>query len=284
MPPQTLSDAGVSEREAEVLGLLADRATNAEIAARLFVSVRTVESHVSSLLRKLGAADRRQLARLALGLGADAGHGLPTPAPPATAAVATPPAPLAVPVSLTSFVGRATEVAELTAALNEHRLVTATGPGGVGKTRLATTAAAGLWQSRTDGVWFVDLVPVSDPSLIPAAVAAALGVHDPRGRTIDDAVLAHLAERDALLVLDNCEHVSDAVAVFVERLLGRCPGVTVLATSRARLMLPFEWVFPVPGLSLPADGGEGDAVALFVERARQAGVTELSDDDHRRVG
>ena len=284
MPPQTLSDAGVSEREAEVLGLLADRETNAEIAARLFVSVRTVESHVSSLLRKLGAADRRQLARLALGLGADAGHGLPTPAPPATAAVATPPAPLAVPVSLTSFVGRATEVAELTAALNEHRLVTATGPGGVGKTRLATTAAAGLWQSRTDGVWFVDLVPVSDPSLIPAAVAAALGVHDPRGRTIDDAVVAHLAERDALLVLDNCEHVSDAVAVFVERLLGRCPGVTVLATSRARLMLPFEWVFPVPGLSLPDDGGEGDAVALFVERARQAGVTELSDDDHRRVG
>ena len=133
VPPQTLSEAGVSEREAEVLGLLADRATNAEIAARPFVSVRTVESHVSSLLRKLGAADRRQLARLALALGADAGHGLPTPAPPATAAVATPPAPLAVPVSLTSFVGRATEVAELTAALNEHRLVTATGPGGVGR-------------------------------------------------------------------------------------------------------------------------------------------------------
>src|SRR5918994_1500212 len=238
MPPQTLSDAGVSEREAEVLGLLANRATNAEIAARLFVSVRTVESHVSSLLRKLGASDRRQLARLALGLGADAGDGPPTPAPPTPAAVATPAAPLAVPAPITSFVGRATEVAELPAALNEHRLVTATGPGGVGKTRLATTAAAGLWQSRTDGVWFVDLVPVSDPSLIPAAVAAALGVHDPRGRTIDDAVLAHLAERDALLVLDNCEHVSDAVAVFVERLLGRCRGVTEqfrLLTGASRL-------------------------------------------------
>src|ERR671912_657173 len=148
MPPQTLSDAGVSEREAEVLGLLADRETNAEIAARPFVSVRTVESHVSSLLRKLGAADRRQLARLALGLGADAGDGLPTPAPPATAAVATPPAPLAVPVPLTSFVGRATEVAELTAALNEHRLVTATGLGGGGQTRLPTPPPPPLGPSR----------------------------------------------------------------------------------------------------------------------------------------
>jgi predicted ATPase/DNA-binding CsgD family transcriptional regulator len=275
VPPQTLSDAGVSEREAEVLALLAQRATNAEIAARLYVSVRTVESHVSSLLRKLRASDRRQLAQLATGLRADDDRG--------SATTAAPVAP-GVPAPLTSFVGRAREVAELIRAVTEHRLVTATGPGGVGKTRLATRVAAELWHSRANGVWFVDLVPVSDPSLIPAAVAAALGVHDPRGRTIDDAVLAHLAERDVLLVLDNCEHVSDAVAVFVERLLGHCAGVTVLATSRARLMLPFEWVLPVPGLSLAGDGGEGDAVALFVERARQVGVTELSDDDRRRIG
>jgi predicted ATPase/DNA-binding CsgD family transcriptional regulator len=278
---RTLSDAGVSEREAEVLTLVAERATNAEIAAHLYVSVRTVESHVSSLLRKLGASDRRQLADLAKGLGTD--DPVDTAVGTAPTGVAVPP-PLAAPALLTSFVGRATEVAELAAAVTEHRLVTATGPGGVGKTRLATAVAAEQWKARADGVWFVDLVPVSDASLVPVAVGAALGIKDPRGRTIEEAVLAHLAGRDALLVLDNCEHLSRAVAVVIERLLGHCPGVTVLATSRARLMLPFEWVFPVPGLSLPDDGSDGDAVALFVERARQAGVGELSGDDRRRIG
>ncbi len=284
MPRQTLSDAGVSEREAEVLALLAHRATNAEIAARLYVSVRTVESHVSSLLRKLGASDRRELAGLAKDLRADDEWEPVAPATSATATIAAPPAALAKPAPLTSFVGRATEVAELTAAVAGHRLVTAVGPGGVGKTRLATAVAAELCRSRADGVWLVDLVPVSDSSLVVAAIAAALGVNDPRGRTIEDALLAHLAGHDALVVLDNCEHVSHTVAVFVERLLRQCPDVTVLATSRARLMLPFEWVFPVPGLSLPGDGSDGDAVALFVERARQAGLTELSDEDRRRIG
>jgi predicted ATPase/DNA-binding CsgD family transcriptional regulator len=281
MARQTFSDAGVSDREAEVLALLAHRATNAEIAARLYISVRTVESHVASLLRKLGASDRRELADMALGMRADDDHG-DLVAPPATAAEPT--AGLALPAPLTSFVGRAAELSELTAAISDHRLVTAVGPGGVGKTRLATVVAAELWQSRADGVWFVDLVPVSDSSLVAAAVAAAMGVHDPRGRTTEDAVLAHLAGGHALVVLDNCEHVLGAVAVFVERLLRHCPGVTVLATSRARLMLPFEWVFPVSGLSLPANGSDGDAVALFVERARQAGLTELSDADRRRIG
>ncbi len=298
---ETLTDAGVSEREAEVLELVAERATNAEIASRLFVSVRTVESHVSSLLRKLGVADRRALARLANrpttrdstpmatvdlrnGGGDDyAGHEDGPGGRPAAA----PTAPLrAVPVPLTSFVGRAAEVAELTVAVESHRLVTATGPGGVGKTRLATAVAAALAGARRDGVWFVDLVPVTDDALIATAVCNTLGLGDPQGRSVDDAVVAHLAEREALLVLDNCEHLAAGAAVFVERLLGRCPGVSVLATSQARLMLPFEWVFPVPGLSLPdADAGaEGDAVALFVERARQAGSVDLSPVDHGRIG
>jgi predicted ATPase/DNA-binding CsgD family transcriptional regulator len=288
--PETLIEAGVSEREAEVLALVAERATNAEIAAWLFVSVRTVESHVSSLLRKLGVADRRALAQLANA--ADEGM---ASTPPTTVDLhdgasgdgrsrlgwATP--VRAVPVPLTSFVGRAAEVAELTAAVDDHRLVTATGPGGVGKTRLATAVAAALASTRRDGVWFVDLVPVTDDGLIATAVCNTLGLGDPRGRTVEDAVLCHLAEREALLVLDNCEHLVAGAAVFVERLLGRCPGVSVLATSQARLMLPFEWVFPVPGLSLPDDGTEGDAVALFVERARQAGAP-VSGDDHRRIG
>ncbi len=305
--PETLNDAGVSEREAEVLELVAERATNAEIATRLFVSVRTVESHVSSLLRKLGVADRRALAQLAARPG-DQGRGRgastvdlraggsddyaadPDAHPPAPSA-ATPAPPFRVPVPLTSFVGRASEVAELTAAIESHRLVTATGPGGVGKTRLAAAVAAALASDKRDGVWFVDLVPVTDNALIATAVCNTLGLGEPQGRSVEDVVIAHLAEGQALLVLDNCEHLADGAAVFVERLLGRCPGVSVLATSQARLMLPFEWVFPVPGLSLPdlVAGADGDAVALFVERARQAGVTGAADvvddeDAHRRIG
>jgi predicted ATPase len=117
---------------------------------------------------------------------------------------------------------------------------------------------------------------------VAARVAAALGVGERPGGTIDDAVLARLAGAEALVVLDNCEHLVDGVAVFVERLLAGCPRVRVLATSRTRLMLPFEQVFSVPGLSL-TDGGEGDAVALFVERAAAGGRFQPRPDDLRRM-
>ncbi|MBN2623654.1 MAG: hypothetical protein JXA83_09815, partial [Acidimicrobiales bacterium] len=301
---ETLTDAGVSEREAEVLALVAERATNAEIAARLFVSVRTVESHVSSLLRKLRVSDRRALARLADESaraasrgGAEAGAGpearsaagdRPDRGDDDEAHAGAPARPAggarALPVPLTSFVGRAAEVAGLTAAVETHRLVTATGPGGVGKTRLATAVAAALASRRRDGAWFVDLMPVTDDALIATAVANTLGLGDVKGRDAEDVVMSYLADSDALVVLDNCEHLVAGAAVFVERLLSRCPQVSVLATSQARLMLPFEWVVPVPGLSLPDGEGEGDAVALFVERARQAGSTVGTDEERRRIG
>ncbi|MEV5554749.1 LuxR C-terminal-related transcriptional regulator [Nonomuraea wenchangensis] len=244
----------ISPREAEVLELVGAHLSNAEIAARLVISVRTVESHVSSLLRKLEVPDRRALARRA-----------PEPVGAGTSRPA-----LVLPATLTSFVGRVSERAELADKIRAHRQVTATGPGGVGKTRLALAVAAQAAGEYADGVWFVDLVPVTDPDLVATAVAGALGLGERPGRDMTASVVAALADRHVLLVLDNCEHVVDGVALFLERLLAACPAVTVLATSRARLMVPFERVYPVPPLSLAA-GGDSDAVALFMERAAAVG-------------
>ncbi|WP_344749512.1 ATP-binding protein [Streptosporangium vulgare] len=249
-----IAAADISPREAEVLELVGAHLSNAEIGARLCISVRTVESHVSSLLRKLEVPDRRALARRA---SEPVGVGPSHPAP-------------VLPAPLTSFVGRVSERAELAELIKAHRQVTAVGSGGVGKTRLALAVAAEAAGEYADGVWFVDLVPVTDPDLIATAVAGALGLGEQPGRGMTESVIAALADRHALLVLDNCEHVVDGVALFLERLLATCPRVTVLATSQARLMVPFERVYPVPPLSLSVDG-ESDAVALFRERAAAVG-------------
>ena len=244
----------ISAREAEVLTLVGEHLSNAEIGARLFISVRTVESHVSSLLRKLGVPDRRALGQHAAEV-ARAGKSGPAPV---------------LPTPLTSFVGRVRERAELTELIKAHRQVTAVGPGGVGKTRLALTVAAAAAGEYADGVWFVDLVPSTDPGMVAAAVAGALGLGEQPGRGMSESVAAALADRHALLVLDNCEQVLDGVTPFLERLLATCPRLTVLATSRARLMVPFERVYPVPPLSL-SGAGESEAVALFMDRAGAVG-------------
>ncbi|MEU6100449.1 ATP-binding protein [Streptomyces flaveolus] len=249
-----MTSPGISAREAEVLALLGEHLSNAEMAARLVLSVRTVESHVSSLLRKLHLPDRRALARYA----AEAARAERSRSAPA------------LPAPLTAFIGRVREREELAEAVRAHRLVTVTGPGGVGKTRLALAVAADMAGDFADGVWFVDLVPVTEPDRVGAAVAAAVGVGEQPGRGVDDAVLAALADHRALLVLDNCEQVRDGVAPFLERLLAACPGLRVLVTSRARLMVPFERVLPVPPLS--RDGGDAsEAVALFTDRAAAVG-------------
>ena len=239
-------------REGEVLALVARHLTNAQIADALFISQRTVESHVSAMLRKLQLPDRRSLARHAEaipGLLVNSGRrGLPVPATP--------------------FVGRAAERTALAVALAEHRVVTATGPGGVGKTRLALSVAADLASERRDGVWFADLVRVTDPGMVTAAVAEAVGVPEQRTTSVDLALVASLAGSDAVLVLDNCEHVLDGVRSCVGRIIAGCPAVTVLATSRTRLLLPYERVYVVPGLSVV--GGGGDAVDLFAARVAAA--------------
>jgi predicted ATPase/DNA-binding CsgD family transcriptional regulator len=244
--------AEVTVREAEILALIARHMTNAQIADALFISTRTVESHVSAMLRKLQLPDRRSLARHAEampGLLVKSGsRGLPVP--------------------VTPFIGRAGERAAMTAALAEHRLVTATGPGGVGKTRLALSVAAEVAPARRDGVWFVDLIHVTDPAMVTSAVAETVGVAEQRTASVDRGLVAALAASDALLVIDNCEHVLDGVRACVERIIAGCPEITVLATSRARLLLPYERVYVVPGLSVV--GGGGDAVDLFAARMSAA--------------
>ena len=240
----------MSAREAEVLDAVGAHLSNAQIAGRLHISVRTVESHVSSLLRKFGAADRRELAGLA--------------------AAAAPAAVVGLPEPWTTFIGREREQAAVLAALREARLVTLVGPGGVGKTRLAVEAAREAAALFPSGCAFADLVPVQE-GFVVQAVASVLGISERPRQPLVEAVLEHLAARRSLLVLDNCEHLLAEAAAFTERLLAACPGVRVLATSRERLAVTGEHTVTVPPLSLVADAGEetgSEAAVLFTDRAR----------------
>ncbi len=170
-----------------------------------------------------------------------------------------------LPTQLTSFVGRDAQIADLTGLLEENRLVTLTGAGGAGKTRLAVEVAAQLTTQAPDGMWYVDLAPITHPEVVPVAVARALGLPDQPGRSIDDTLIRFIGDRQLLIVLDNCEHLLDASASLARELLGACVELRLLTTSREPIGLPGEVTFVVPSLSL-AD----EAVELFTDRARRA--------------
>ena len=177
-----------------------------------------------------------------------------------------------LPIQLTSFVGRQREIAEVAALVQESRLVTLTGPGGAGKTRLALQVAAELLDGSGDGVWFVDLAPLSNPDLVPAALAFAVGLRDQPGRPILETLIDALRSRRLLIVLDNCEHLIDGCARLLDQLLRTCLAVRVLATSREVLGVAGEHRYLVPPLDLPTDDAWADspsgAVLLFAERAQ----------------
>jgi predicted ATPase/class 3 adenylate cyclase len=174
----------------------------------------------------------------------------------------------------TSFIGRESEVAELQAAMKAHRLVTLTGVGGVGKTRLAVEVASRLADEYPDGVWFFELAAVTDPAAIPDAVAAVLGITQQPGKTVSESVASALEGRVRLLVFDNCEHVVDSVADLVEAILAASATVTVLATSREGLGVSDEQLWRVPSLDVNS-GTESAAVNLFVDRAHSV-VSDFS--------
>jgi predicted ATPase/DNA-binding CsgD family transcriptional regulator len=179
------------------------------------------------------------------------------------------------PAALTSFIGRAGPVSEVMGLVAEYRLVTVTGPGGAGKTRLAAEVARRVAARFADGAWLAELAPVQDAGQVPAVVAAALGVREQPGVPVAEAVARVLARRQLLLVLDNCEHVTDVAARLCAGLLAACDDVRVLATSREPLGVAGEARYRLGPLSLPgpddAAGGTGsEAVALFADRARRA--------------
>ncbi|HLG01048.1 MAG TPA: adenylate/guanylate cyclase domain-containing protein [Acidimicrobiia bacterium] len=191
--------------------------------------------------------------------------------------------PTNLPAQLTSFVGREQELADVRRLLETARLVTLTGAGGVGKTRLALQVAADVIEAYPRGVWFADLASISDPDVVPATVARAIGMGTSGEGATADLLAEYCGSGMALIVLDNCEHLLAACAELAERLLMACPAIRILATSREALGVAGEAAWRSPSLSLPEPGvqtEQSEAVRLFIDRARLADSTvEFQDPD-----
>jgi predicted ATPase/class 3 adenylate cyclase len=180
-----------------------------------------------------------------------------------------------LPAQLTSFIGREKEIAEIKEAIEKYRLVTLTGPGGTGKTRLSIQTAQEVLEEYPDGVWFVELAPILDPQLVPRITAIAIGLRDEPQRPVIDMLCDYLCEKQMLIILDNCEHLVDACAQMADRLLHAAPKLRMLATSREALGIAGEVTYQVPSLELPdlqhfssiESLSQYDAVKLFIDRA-----------------
>ena len=203
-----------------------------------------------------------------------------------------------LPFQLTSFVGREIAMAEVSTILRANRLVTLTGTGGAGKTRLSLQVAADLLERFTDGVWFVELAALTSEAEILAAVAHVLGIHEQQENSLLETILHSLKSKSLLLILDNCEHLVSECAIFVNHISRQCPTISIIATSRERLGIPGEQVYRVPSLSLPPDptanANHGntqrkfsadqltqyEAVRLFIDRALLSNPNFTVDDEN----
>ncbi|MGQ0669700.1 MAG: protein kinase domain-containing protein [Actinomycetota bacterium] len=222
--------------------------------------------------------DRDRVERgLRLGLAFDPSR-RPASAGDLVAALRPPRVPHNVPAEVSSFVGREREIAEIKELLDTTRLLTLTGAGGCGKTRLALRVASEILEDHRDGVWMVKLAALGDPALVPQAIASAIGLTEEPGRPLTETLGDILRSKETLIVLDNCEHLIDACAKLAEELLQACPHLRLLATSREPLGIQGETARRVPSLSFPhperppslPDLARSEGVRLFVDRARAA--------------
>ena len=195
-----------------------------------------------------------------------------------------------LPLQVSSFIGRSSELDQTAAALDQARVVTLTGVGGVGKTRLASQVAADVLPRFREGAWLVELGAVRDPDAVVDGFAAVFGVAARSGRTLAESLVEFLGTKQLLLVVDNCEHLLDPVAALIDQIGRACPSVVILTTSREGLAIVGERILAVPSLGTPAENAElaaaveSDAVQLFLERARAADATfVLSQDNVRAV-
>ncbi|MBI3741839.1 MAG: tetratricopeptide repeat protein [Chloroflexi bacterium] len=180
-----------------------------------------------------------------------------------------------LPIQLTSFIGREKEIEEIKRLIAKTRLLTLTGSGGCGKTRLATQVAAEMLDVFKDGVWFIELAPLADPALVPQSIASVFGIRDESGRPIQIAVTDYLRDKNLLLVLDNCEHVIQASAQLADALLHACAKLSILASSREALGVAGETAYRVPSLQIPNPKDQiptstltqYEGVRLFIDRA-----------------
>ena len=256
----------LTRREQEILALLAERLSNNEIARKLTLAPSSVKWYTKQIFAKLGINTRQQVADRAKELGLLKAN--------------TPKQPTAnnLPVSMTPFIGRQAQVEQVVRMISElnYRLVTLTGAGGVGKTRLALKVAEALVETFNHGVWLVELASLSNSALVDQNVAAVFGLTAQPDHSLMALLEDNLRDKKLLIILDDCEHLIEACARLVDRLLRFCPGLQFLVTSRESLGLEGEIPFSVPSMSFPnplrlppvEEIKQYEAVHLFVDRAR----------------
>ena len=264
--PTEIKKEAFTLREIEVLQLIAGGLTNQEISQKLHVSTETVKWYTKQLFPKLGVSNRTQAALKADEIGLlEFGKSLQE----------KPRKLNNLPAQLTSYIGRGKDIREIKNLLSEHRLVTLTGSGGIGKTRLALQVANEVQDEYRDGIWLVELASLNDPGQVMDAIAKVLAIGEREGASLDRALKNYLSTKNLLLLIDNFEHLLSA-ASFVGEVLAEASHISVLSTSRERLNVYGEFEYQVSPLELPkfqiTEAGERlkkyDAVSLFIERAQ----------------
>ena len=260
-------------REIEILRLMADGLTNREIASRLFVGFETVRWYAKQIYAKLDVSGREEAADKAQSLGLlDADVQTYTLSKPG------------LPTQLTSFVGRETQISQIKALLNGTRLLTLIGPGGTGKTRLSLKVAESITSDFADGVYFVDLAPITEADRVVGAIASALGIFESSDEPLINGLKRAIGQRSILVILDNFEHVIRAASKVLE-LLTNTPNLKILITSREPLRISGEQLYPVPPLELPTmnDDDLPESVLLFEGRSQAVKPQFRLDNSNRQT-